>query len=362
MELKQDIPTISEFLAKKLYESKDSQIVMDEGGRYWVFADKKFYDTANDYTSHEAGEAAVFEEFDDYTDNCFPAAILIKKGNKPLIILNGDEDLIGYVQLDLFEMKAPTISFSCFSRIFNTEDPTPEDIKGAVGDLINGKFKIVDFTEDREVALTKEEKRQVSNFKRTLEWKNRGWEVDGCAVIQRKLSPPDKTFTLIKGSRDILTWHAPATILLKEVATDKHYIFGQDEGTYFGCELATKPRNVKQAFDQLIPAEIRKVEGVIRQGEWFAVPVPVDKLPGEHKAIVTLDQDCDDQVTLPKDDPDSNPHLLLCDEGYVAPEGIFVKNFTLQHSEHASLCGKENTWYTFKKNTAVRSFSQDGVD
>ena len=43
---------------------------------------------------------------------------------------------------------------------------------------------------------------------------------------------------------------------------------------------------------------------------------------------------------------------------------LFVNGFCMTHSEeeHEKLYAKHGTWYTFYCNTAVRSFSEQGVD
>jgi hypothetical protein len=56
-------------------------------------------------------------------------------------------------------------------------------------------------------------------------------------------------------------------------------LFGMDEDSYFGVKLADNPNTVNEAFKSLMPKEVCNKKHWKRQGEWFALPIDVEKLP-----------------------------------------------------------------------------------
>lgn len=116
-------------------------------------------------------------------------------------------------------------------------------------------------------------------------------------------------------SISVLDWKPDIRHILLMVKTDTNkakYLFGHDERHLFIAPLDTdaKASNVQEAFDDLRPVAVKKAvrecKKVVRQGEWFFVPV--DKLPlgGEDGNV--------DMYILKKEsiDPDNhrgNPHI-----------------------------------------------------
>lgn len=168
-------------------------------------------------------------------------------------------------------------------------------------------------------------------------------------------------FTQIDG----YIWHRAATALFYDRQRTCYYLLGQDEGTYFGVEISGERviRTVNAAFKALIPVQAQG-SGVLRQGEWFVVPVKEKDLPPLNKRAWA------EKIVLPMETPDSKPHCIFAQSDepqqfqqlFVATNGrVFAKNFALRHEDHTEIYCKDH-WYTFVRNTAVRSFSQEGVD
>jgi hypothetical protein len=68
------------------------------------------------------------------------------------------------------------------------------------------------------------------------------------------------------------------------------------------------------------------------------------------------------EIYLPIEDEDSNHHCVYTGDGRVGKDGVFYAQApTLTHEEHDDLT-PGNGWYRFVRNTAVRSFSEEGVD
>jgi len=140
-------------------------------------------------------------------------------------------------------------------------------------------------------------------------------------------------------------------------------LLGMDEDSYFGVELKDNPKTVQAAYNSLIPKLCRGVDGVKRQGEWFAKPEKASDIPDITECCITIDDTNGDCIALNRDNKDSAKHYLFCDEARVKDNTIYAYNPTLSHEneEHADL-DLDNRWYTFHRNTAVRSFSVQGVD
>lgn len=219
-----------------------------------------------------------------------------------------------------------TVSYDCLSRLTGI---AKYNIESAIA---RGEIVLVDYSPDEEKNLTAAEKKEIKKS-------------------TPNLKPP------IGFSLHYNKWHRACTALFEHKG--KSYLIGQDEGTYFGCELVDNPKTIPAAYKSLTPLEARK-KGVLRQGEWFAVPVPASKVPKEVDCFA-VSMEC---VTMPLDHPDANTHTLTgSGEILFAPSGMFVRGGrTLEHDEHYALVLPKDKWYTFVKNTAVRSVSVDGVD
>ena len=94
-----------------------------------------------------------------------------------------------------------------------------------------------------------------------------------------------------------------------------------------------------------------------RQGEWFAVPIAKKFVPKIAECVAT----CNGELILPRESADSNAHVVGSGDIRIGKDGlIYAYAPDIDHDEHMRIiCLK---WVVFHINTAVRSFSQDGVD
>lgn len=254
------------------------------------------------------------------------------KGWKALVLINADDsgwldNMLSIVE-SFSEMDMPLVSFECLGQMFDTD---AEGVAKLVG---TGKLKLLDYTSDETIPFTDEEKK-LAKKKDSL----------------KKMKAPKLGFSIVGEG-----WHRSGTCLFQN-AKGVCFIFGQDEGTYFGCELPEPVTTIQQAFECLTPKEVRG-KPFQRQGEWFAVPVDKKQVPETKDCALQWD----DMAILPLDDPDSNHHVLHTRDGRVGKDGkVYVHNCTVSHNDHADM-ELSDGWYTFYRNTAVRSVSQEGVD
>lgn len=259
------------------------------------------------------------------------SAVVIQNKNpeifgKAVLLINGDDR----ISEDLIERcrNFPVVSFDCLSQFYNNgdEDTYNERI---IKKLTSKELVVIDYTCSSVIPFTKRQL-QANNPKAPLGYTKVGGE-----------------------------WHKSGHVLFHDKVLNQYIIMGQDEGTYFGCELARKAVNVPDALESLIPREAKGKE-YQRQGEWFCVPVQQKEVPELSESIATFDT-----INLPIDDPDSNLHTVNCTYskyGRISKNNrIFAFNPEVYHDEHKLLNMKKG-WYAFYKNTAVRSFSQMGVD
>jgi hypothetical protein len=202
--------------------------------------------------------------------------------------------------------------------------------------LAKGTIQVLDFDPDKTIAYSGAEKRRKK---------------------PENNIPPAPGYTAINAG-----WHRPATVLLRNTRTKQHYLMGIDDGQYFGCVLAGKPRTVQHAYSDLVPKVAQEVAGVQRQGEWFVVPVKEKHVPAPPKGSPEI---CLLRAILPKEDPDSNDHTIEIEEGSgntirVVGDRIYARDGELLHSQHPRLTWAG--WVMIVRNTAVRSVSVEGVD
>ena len=175
-----------------------------------------------------------------------------------------------------------------------------------------------------------------------------------------KVFPPEPGFVLVK-QKGAYIWHRSGSFLLNY--KNQTILMGVDELVYFGCELADKAKTLKAAYESLIPKAIRKLN-CPRQGEWFAVATDevYKETSPEVLAIACYESDPEFAISLPIDHPDAARHQVTGDLVLVTKEGIIAKNPMVAHSEdeHEELF--LSGWYRFVRNTAKRSFSEQGVD
>lgn len=274
-------------------------------------------------------------------------ALAFNKRNRILCVLNADTDVNGLVECDEFE-NYPSLSFRCLTRFFH--DKATDRNRGEAAGMLYDRLVVLDFSPDHTIKMTPaqhSEAQKAANMGRV-----------------QSLRSPHIGYTA--GRTDYgpakFIWHRPSTILIKDTHSGgKTYLFGQDEDTYFGCELADDPKTLKSAFKSLMAPAARGKEGVLRQGEWFAVPTATTDVPQEKDCVFVADGGL-----LPRESDDSNSHWLhtdRCNNIRVGPDGlVYAKDFYVSHDEHLDMRGKGNQWYVFHRNTAVRSFSEDGVD
>jgi hypothetical protein len=133
----------------------------------------------------------------------------------------------------------------------------------------------------------------------------------------------------------------------------KYYLSGMDGQNYFLCRLPRKVKIVDEAFEILKPEAIRLFVGkVLRQGEWFFIPVERDA----KKEYAKMTRD----YVLPKTDERSHSHTAT--RGIKIGKDIFVSG-SIRHSEHGTLhLSKSDNPIIFQvfKNTARQSFSVNG--
>lgn len=244
------------------------------------------------------------------------------KGKK-IFLVTGDEGAGGQWGGNNPIVPYVTMSFNCLDRFY-------PKVKNIYKLILDGTLKIINYCEDTTKELTKKEK----------------------AAKNKKQLPPPVGFSYVSGK-----WHRAATILFKDTKSGKNIILGQDEGTYFGCEFHGNPQSLEDAFTALMPFQARGVKGVLRQGEWFLIPV--DQPPKDAYVIVNYAQHA--ELILPLESKESNSHYLSCQE-LVVSNKIYAKGIRLSHDQHRSIETNSTQWYFFAKNTALRSFSEEGVD
>lgn len=247
-----------------------------------------------------------------YDDFSTPVGIIVNK----TVLVNADEsEVSGY--LYGYEDYV-SISFRCMMRLIFDK----EDLKGFIKAVNKGEIKIEDMTADKFISGSKK--------------KNPG---KGYTYLQH-----------IKG------WHISATVVFSYKT--RYFILGQDEGQYFGCELADECHTISQAYTSLIPKELRRTKNLMRQGEWFAYETK-KKIPTVDICLAIFSK-----IVLPKE-KDGASHEICCNEGYIGLDGeIFAKNFSMYHpnGEHEDLSSGNNKFYNFRRNTALKSVSVEGVD
>lgn len=282
-----------------------------------------------------------------------PAAIILPDSKKLksktyfTLLLNADtedndvnapqENIVGHIESAIF----PSISFECLRKFYGKTK-----IQDVCKRLVNGSIELIYYISDHVLPLTQQEKKIVE--------KNDKGE-------SNKL-PTKPGYTLISYGGDMV-WHSPSTALFYDHKYKFTMLLGTDEDSYFGVELKDNPKTVQAAYNSLIPKSCRGVNGVQRQGEWFARPEKESDVPDITECCITIDEAYGDCIALNRDNKDSAKHCLFCDEARVKDNTIYAYNPTLSHEneEHADL-DLDNGWYTFHRNTAVRSFSVQGVD
>lgn len=255
-----------------------------------------------------------------------------------LVVANADEngntlveagDNYGGTRPDPNSM-APSMSFACLARLLHKRSEQVHSlVNKAFEEVASGKIVVLDYTPDEKISIPHQYRRTEKQ--------------------RKKLVPPAPGFTLVGGKE----WHRPATVLLQRGTI--RYVLGQDEGQYFGVELVGGPNTVQEAFDDMVPVEARGKKGIMRQGEWFAIPVEDKDVPAALGLIT--------EIVLPKDAPDSQDHSVQANEIRIGNGCIYAQNFRMTHEEHKDITNRPGEdWYKFVHNTVVKSVSMQGVD
>jgi hypothetical protein len=246
------------------------------------------------------------------------------------IILNGD------LHTNIFHyynncIPCFTISFNCLSRFFSN----------------NYKSEVKQKELDHLLNIFEENKIKVINY---------------CNEIYTKKKPKNIIgYTFLRNG-----WHRPATALLEYLPEEYQIIMGQDEGSYFACELpkGSNCKTIEDAFVSLMPEEIRNKKGVKRQGEWFLVPVAKKELPTVQEITLKITNENKlEEVSLLRDFSTSSHHFVHSKIYLIDKNCVLYAYFpTIRHEnqEHESVFLRG--WAKFLRNTAVRSFSEEGVD
>jgi len=255
-----------------------------------------------------------------------------QKEFRVLILINADDEYATfnghYGLVDWNTLEFPMVSFSALTHFYG------DNIQKVHSALGKGKLRLLDYTPDERIKYTDKEKRERRKKKPNL-------------------TPPKIGFSATRSG-----WHRSGFCLFYDESKKICLLSGQDEGSYFIVELPSKVDTIDQAMDVLIPKEAR-VPGTIRQGEWFFVPCKADDVPLLHDTILLID--AIDGVHLPLDDIDSNRHIIETSDGRVGKDGrLYLYDPLVSHDEHETV--NFDGWCYVVKNTAVRSYSESGVD
>lgn len=282
-------------------------------------------------------------------------------------VINGDQEDEGVLKCPTASLvescikdhkifkNSPTISFICVARLLgfkNTYD---------IGYLFYNKtIEILDFTPDIILSSLQEERNKARKI--AIE------KGISRAAASRIVKPG---FTLIIGPNgNDLVWHQASTCLIKY--RNKHYILGQDEGSYFGCELKGKPITIKAAFEDMKPTAAKNKKGVLRQGEWFAVPTKnVPPINWDTFSQNTKSGFGSFNITLPKENESSNDHVIISPSDWQQPTEIRINqgiiylmgHWSIEHTDHEPMKPEDTKqWYALYRNTVKQSVSTQGVD
>jgi len=267
----------------------------------------------------------------------FVSGMIVKSPNKShklLLINNADFDDSEDLAYGADSDQMVSMSFLCFYRMFSN-------------DVIRGQ-----------ISMVKEKELDLRAAELFVQRKMKILDVWGDSIVRAPATEsPGLGYTWLRYRG---YWHRSGTLLIQ--CRNKTYLFGADEGAYFGVELSEKVKTIKEAYKSLMPKEIRNKKGVLRQGEWFFVPVSVNELPAVDKCVAEFVN-----ISLPRASEESNLHEVTgCEDGRIDQDGnIFFFNdgyVDIDHDEHEDLHFTKSGWYRVYKNTAVRSMSQTGVD
>lgn len=320
-----------------LFVSSEDNIDKDRLESFFLKNGQLFSVNQSHITEYQEESYIDINRFKSYVDKIskteeIPFAVKIKIKNDSRFkntflfdadVDDGDFDFIS----KLGYLNQPLTSFNCLARFYGNDQFN----NVAITRLESGKLKVIDFTPDKTIPLTNQELKKHQE--------------------KKKLTPPERGFSIVGKN-----WHRSGAVLFHDKEKNLCILQGQDEGTYFGVELPKFVKTVQEAFDVLVPEEIAGKE-YVRQGEWFMVPVKKSEVPKIDDCAA-----CHNQfMYLPLEDSTSNKHTISSCDIRVAKNGLIYADYPIvSHNEHESITAKG--WNTFYKNTALRSFSQEGVD
>lgn len=154
------------------------------------------------------------------------------------------------------------------------------------------------------------------------------------------------------------SWHRIGAVLLE--SSGKYYLCAMDEGSYFISLLPRKVISIEAAFNALKPRQVIDAEKnglkVIRQGEWFFIPMPDMKIK---------EKDFAKQVALPATAESSNQHvckrLIKIDGKYYAKGRVrHVGRFGRGQHKTIVLGNGQSDVYMAVKNTSKGDWSSNG--
>lgn len=275
-----------------------------------------------------------------------------KSGYKFAILTNGEmqDGIIDNVPSS--ETNVATFSPTCLTRLITNNRKSyvaKSNILDTWKKLASGEIELLDSTQEIRKDVNPKmlvEYRASSNIRKVEE------------NAKRRKDYPGHGYTLINAAGYSIIWHKPASCLFSYKKNS--YLIGQDEGTYFGCELVIECKTMKDAYACLMPPDIRKLKGVLRQGEWYFIPVNKKKLPEQ-----SLRLEIDGGVILSRETDQDNMHEVCSYDMFVADDGKFYfygHDAKVIHNQHNSPKFHRSTWYTVMKNTALMSVSQEGMD
>lgn len=273
-----------------------------------------------------------------------------------LIAINGDEEFdIGFVT-HLAEFEMPVLSLACLAQFFPGKRGKLR-YETLYQRLASNQLRIVDYTPDEMKPLTPAQKKVYAKVRRRKNYGSANFE----SQLLQEIKSPALGFTLIQpNSKKEVCWHRASTVLIWDNVKGQTILMGRDDDTYFGCQLPKYAESIADAYHVLTPKEVIGKKGVKRQGEWFMLPVDKKKVPEEADCVLSFYSD-DEDVSLPLQKPGGNRHFVHTYDGRVGKDGtVYAEDVSLCHEEHEEVYVKG--WCTFHRNTAVRSFSQEGVD
>lgn len=274
------------------------------------------------------------------------------------------------VETDLL-YKLCSISYSALAKFLNRKLPRNEPVMDSeiLSIFKRCDFSVVDFSPDQTLirdrnsvevksvlAMQKKDSQNNAVEHDISNYRYKGFTCNGRFEY--------KTAFADKGD---YSFHKPSSVLIKNNSKkgEEYFIFGADEGTYFGCLLnfGDSPKTVEEAFDLLIPVKFRPFKDqLVRQGEWFF------RYKGEVPDYAYTFPSVSDGFTLPRRSGDSNEHILYGDIYLVnvAPDFIEVCSYnsitvSAESGDHNELLLNHGVW-EIRENTAALSISEKGVD